>query len=123
VPLDELYEYYGEKHDIDPGQPFVDWLRTVKLPDTQVWDVVLLSEQDPKVEAEKPIGAAAFVKEELGPDDIAGWSVRKARDELKKIVDINLLKYAYETSRQLANKDTLTRMLRKRIQVLELTRR
>ena len=55
--------------------------------------------------------------------EIVGMSVRKARTDLKKLTDIKLLKYALTEANQLANKDTLVRMLRRRISELEITRR
>jgi hypothetical protein len=55
--------------------------------------------------------------------EVVQMSVRTARTDLKKITDIKLLKYALQEANQLSNKDTLVRMLRKRIQELEITRR
>jgi hypothetical protein len=40
IPLDELFEQYGEKHDLKEGEPFVEWLRSVKLRDTDTWEIV-----------------------------------------------------------------------------------
>ena len=77
-------------------------------------------EKDEKAEALTP---PPLVKKELEVSDIVGMSVRKAREDLKKITNIKLLKYAHGEARQLSNKDTLCIMLRRRIQELELTRR
>ena len=133
VSLDELFEQYGKKHDLQEGQPFADWLKNVKLSDTQVWEVVYSDE--PKSEEvvvensarEDETRAAQmvtpFVKSKMQPIDIVNMTVRDARSELKKITDIELLKYAYNEVRQLSNKDTLCILLRRRISELEITRR
>ncbi|MCK4975840.1 MAG: hypothetical protein KAS36_02780, partial [Anaerolineales bacterium] len=48
VPLAALYKEYGEKHDIERGKPFADWLRQVKLPNDQIWEIQY--EDSPKEE-------------------------------------------------------------------------
>lgn len=129
IPIDELYEQYGEKHDLKEGPPFVDWLRQIKLKDSSVWDVVYQEETTKKKakvvrdEKAEDLTPPPMVKKELEVSDIVNMSVRTAREGLKKITDLKLLTYAYTEARQLANKDTLCIMLRKRIQVLEITRR
>jgi hypothetical protein len=125
VDLDELYEQYGKKHDLEEGKPFVEWLRSVKLPDNTVWEIVY-DDGKPKAEikeSKKVDMVMPHVKKPLDVKDIVTMSVRQARQDLKKITDIKLLKYALGEARQLANKDTLCIMLRRRIQELELTRR
>jgi len=140
IPLDELFEQYGEKHDIQEGKPFVDWLRQIKLPDRTVWEIVYQDEKKEEVnkkekiiktESEEPERerlqpdkiTKPIVKKEMEISDITGMSVRTARVELKKITDIKLLKYAFREANQMANKDTLCRLLRRRINELEITRR
>jgi len=129
VPLDELFEQYGPKHDLKEGEPFVEWLRNVKLRDTSTWEVVYedaLKKEEKVAEPakeEKPELVTPLVKKDMEVTDVVQMSVRTARVELKKITDIKLLKYAMQEANQLANKDTLVRMLRKRIQELEITRR
>lgn len=130
IGLDELYEQYGVKHDLEAGDQFVNWLRQVKLRDTSIWEIVYNNqltdgsgEEVEKKEEKKADVVSPHVKKERTVDEIANMPVRTAREDLKKITDIKLLKYAYESARQLANKDTLCRMLRKRIQELEITRR
>lgn len=129
IPLDELYEQYGEKHDLKEGPSFVDWLRQIKLKDSSVWDVVYKEETTKKKakvakdEKAEDLTPPPMVTKELEVKDIVNMSVRTAREGLKKITDLKLLTYAYTEARQLANKDTLCIMLRKRIQILELTRR
>lgn len=141
IQLDELFEQYGEKHDLEEGQPFVDWLRQIKLRDSAVWEVVYGDSTDDVVAevaevaevVAKPSGkvvndpnnvlTSPIIKKDMEVSDITSMSVRKARSDLKKITDIKLLKYAFTEVNQLANKDTLCRMLRKRISELEITRR
>ena len=138
IPLDELFEQYGAKHDLKEGEPFVEWLRGIKLKDRSVWEVVFVdgTEKEDKVKevVEKVVEKVVkkkqendlvvpLVKKDTEVADVVGMSVRKARTDLKKLTDINLLKYALREANQLANKDTLVRMLRKRISELEITRR
>lgn len=134
VDLDELYEQYGKKHDLEEGKPFVEWLRNVKLPDRAIWDIKYEDEvnkapkakpkkEEPEKEEKKYDAVVPYVKKDMEVKDVVGMSVRQAREDLKKITDIKLLKYALGEARQLANKDTLCIMLRRRIQELELTRR
>lgn len=130
IPLDELFEQYGEKHDLQEGEPFVEWLRDIKLKDRGVWEVVFVDgvEKDEQVEEDVKIRQrndliVPLVKKEIEVADVVGMSVRKARDGLKKITDVKLLKYAFKEANQLANKDTLCIMLRRRINELEITRR
>jgi len=130
IPLDELFEQYGEKHDLKEGEPFVEWLSNIKLKDRGVWEVIFVDGAEKDEQVEEDIKArqkndliVPLVKKEMEVSDVVGMSVRKARDGLKKITDINLLKYAFKEANQLANKDTLCIMLRRRIQELEITRR
>ena len=130
IPLDELFEQYGSKHGLEEGAPFVEWLRTVKLKDRGVWDVIYTDgteKEEPQKEVvekhQKPDLVVPLVKKEMEVADIVGMSVRTARADLKKITDIKILKYALTEANQLANKDTLVIMLRKRVQELEITRR
>lgn len=125
VSLDELYEQYGEKHELEKGKPFVEWLRQVKLTDRSMWEVVY-KEKSLKAEPEKVKkaneAAMPLVKKEMEVDEVINLSVRTAREKLPKMTDINLLRYALKNANQLANKDTLCQMLRKRISELQLFR-
>ena len=137
IALDELYEQYGEKHSLEPGEPFIDWLKNVKLRDRNTWDIVIEKEVIPEeVEETKAESDAKnknaeksasyqtpFVRKEIEIDDIINMTVRNARVELKKITNLRTLRIAYEQARQLSHKDTLCQYLRRRIQELELTRR
>jgi len=134
IPLDELYEQYGLKHDLAEGEEFVNWLKTVKLRNTDFWEIVFHGEgMEPKEEQEKepqkevtegpmePQEVTGLLKE-LTVRDVVQLSVRKGRDILPRVMDLNLLKYAMQEANQLAGKDTLVRMLRKRIMELEISR-
>jgi len=131
VSLDELYEQYGKKHDLPENEEFVNWLRNVKLRDFDVWEIVFEDEigesaqsnGSNEIDADNSDLTVPFVKKDLEIEDIVSMPVRKARQELTKITDIKLLKYAYREANQLAHKETLCKLLRKRIQELELTRR
>lgn len=41
IPLDELYEQYGKKHNLAEGVEFVEWLKNVKLRDRERWNIVV----------------------------------------------------------------------------------
>lgn len=146
ITLDDLYEQYGIKHDIEQGESFVDWLRQIKLRDSDIWEIKyrgdksttavvkeppseegMLSKVEPKpkksvIEKTKS-NQSPFVRTTPQVDDLAKMSVRQARDMLPKFTDQKTLKYALNIASQLSNKDTLCRMLKKRITQLELTRR
>jgi len=134
VPLSELYAQYGDKHGIDEGEPFVDWLLNVKLKGKDQWQVVYdfgenaAQSEEPQKEPEvaSAMSAADKIKsrafKELTTDEIANLSVRKAREALPNIMDYQLLKYAFAEAKQLQDKDSLCRLLDRRIKDLELTR-
>lgn len=135
VSLDELYKQYGNKHKLAKGEEFVNWLKTVKLKDTKRWEVVLETEDKStktvskknKEEVKEITPVEAPVKKEptikeMGIEDIVGLSVRNAREILPKMTDLKLLKYALEEAGPRAGKDSLCRMLRKRIQELKIAR-
>jgi len=147
IPLLELYEQYGIKHSIQEGEPFINWLREVKLKDASVWEIKYADDSDDVVEAteeteskekkvkpkkkptknesrhmlKKDSPSNAFVADNTGTvEEITNLSVRDARERLPRLLDIKVLKYSLHQASQLANKDTLCRMLRKRIQELDL---
>lgn len=138
VPLADLYAQYGEKHGLKPGEEFASWLRDVKLTDATIWEIKyegfatgqkpednkvtiagkITATSDEKIDLPKkkePMRAAQ-VKKELTYEDVADFSVRKAREEVPKIKDVKLLKYALNVANQRPNKETLCRILRKRIE-------
>lgn len=135
IQLEELYEQYGAKHSIAPGEEFVQWLRTVKLPDGRKWKIVLEeaeldTTEEPEVKVDivsKPSnrvesGPTPLVKKKMEVSDIVGLSVRNARDVLPKVTDLNLLKYAMQEANQLSGKDSLCKIIRKRIRDLQIGR-
>lgn len=136
IPLTELYEQYGVKHGINEGPEFVSWLRNVKLKDSQRWKIVVDEdkpkdeESQPAVEAEvKPAGAAKpdnvapFINTtKFTVEQLVGLSVRKGREVIPKVTDLKLLKYALQEANQLAGKDSLCRVMRKRIKELQISR-
>jgi len=141
IPLDELYEQYGKKHGLTEGEEFVGWLRSVKLQDTEKWqivleDIVVTDEKDTEIEKSEvsdvevepiTVEVKGGTKEQLVPSDmevkdVVLLSVRKAREVIPAITDLKLLKYAIQEANQLANKDSLCRILRKRIKEIEISR-
>ena len=123
VPLDELYEQYGKKHSLSAGEEFVEWLRSVKLKDTNKWNIVLLAdgepiEEDPKSE---PTENDAVTKriDDMDPLDIVDLTVRKAREIIPTCTNKKLLKLALNEANARAHKDSLCNILRKRIRELE----
>lgn len=126
ISLDSLYEQYGDKHNLGEGDEFIHWLRNVKLRDTSRWKII----------CEGPISDVAMVEEDITTDDvkeeekrivpkdmiiedIVKLSVRRAREVLPRISDLRLLKYALNEAGPRAGKDSLCRLVRKRIRELE----
>jgi len=134
VPIEELYEQYGVKYDIKEGEDFVQWLRNVKLKDSKRWRIVLQQEEDEakdvKAEQETKSKAkdggldnvAPLVPKKMEVSHIVELSVRKGREVLPKIMDLSLLKYALQEANQLSGKDSLCRIIRKRIKELQVGR-
>lgn len=125
IPLEELYETYGKKYNLSPNEEFVKWLKEVKLKGTEgTWGIILLDENAPedlKEEVEVQEKDKSIVKKELTVEAIVDLSVRKAREILPEVMDKSLLKYALQEARPRANKDSLCRLLEKRINELKLT--
>lgn len=137
VPLEELFEQYGAKHDLKEGQEFADWLRSVKLKDSNKWKIVVEDDTTKSVETKVTSedvdsrtsnkvyvssGMAPMVEIKLEVADVVGLSVRQAREKLPKIQDLNLLKYSLQEANQLAGKDSLCKIIRKRIRDLQIAR-
>lgn len=138
IPLDELYEQYGIKHDLQPGEEFIQWLRNVKLKDKNIWKIVV--EDDTKEEAKtdtktteeettkaqpkqkKYDNVTPLTPTKMQVSDVVDLSVRKGREVLPHITDLNLLKYALKEANQLSGKDSLCRIIRKRIRDLQIAR-
>lgn len=138
ISLHELYEQYGKKHDLPEGEEFVNWLRNVKLRDTERWKIVLDGDvptgeldksgekKDEKETSKTTTGSndnvPPIVVKEMDVSDVVGLSVRKGREIIPHIMDLNLLKYALQEANQLAGKDSLCQVIRKRIQGIEIAR-
>ena len=143
ISLDDLFEQYGKRHNLKKGKEFVQWLQDVKLRDKNNWRIfktddkpyeeVLSDKEETKVEEQgsnveetvksRGDNVATIVTKEMGVDDIVGLSVRKAREVIPKIQDIQLLKYAENQANQRVGKDSLRRILMKRIEELSVSNR
>jgi hypothetical protein len=130
ISLSTLYDQYGKKYGISEGEPFVDWLRTIKFKDREKWEITLIDEAvnaSEKVEPEEEevidtAYVAPMVAKKMEVGDVVEMSVRKARDILPKITDLTLLKYALQEANPRAGKDSLCIVIRKRIKELQLAR-
>jgi len=127
IPLKELYDVYGTKHNIKEGKDFVSWLNEVKLKNmSEFWEVSSLSDTIPedltKKEDAKEVAAEDKPIKSLTVEDIVLLPVRKAREAIPAIMDSKLLKYALQEARPRANKESLCRILEKRINELQVTR-
>lgn len=143
IPLQELFEQYGERHNLTEGDEFIHWLQDVKLRDRDRWKIFLQSdkpeeevskENESKVNEEKDEGLASngksrgdspaeIVLKEMTVEDVVELSVRKAREVIPAIHDIKLLKYAQQNANQRSGKDSLCRLLMRRISELEVSNR
>lgn len=132
IPLDELYEQYGKKHDLKKGKDFTEWLEAVKLKDKFMWKIVYGDElkEMAKNDAVSDIQIPQAIEKAIPAQDIKKMtiqevvtlSVRQGREVLPKITDLKLLKYAFQEANQLAGKDSLCNIIRRRIKDLELGR-
>jgi len=142
IPLDELYEQYGKKHNLAEGLEFVEWLKNVKLRDHERWNVVVndiskenkdsidiieKSSEDEITKTEsttnlKPTNVVPMVQQKMSVADLVGLSVRQAKAILSDIKDLNLLKYALQEANQLTGKDSLCILIRKRIKEIQIAR-
>jgi hypothetical protein len=134
IPLSELYEQYGVKHGLSEGEEFIEWLRSVKLKDKEKWKIIVETTQTEQPKSENPAPenthtkrntndmVAPFVIKDMQISDITGLPVRKARDVIPHIMDLKLLQYAEREANQLSGKDSLCRILRKRIRELQMVR-
>ena len=130
IPLQELYDNYGKKHNIEDGPEFIKWLKEVKLNgQLQDWEFILMDEVSPIGGFEVPdlddagITPDVFTKRDMTVEDVVNLSVRKAREVIPRISDIRLLKYALQEAKPRANKDSLCRILEKRISMLRVDSR
>jgi hypothetical protein len=146
IPLDELYEQYGKRYNLKKGKEFIQWLQDVKLRDKDKWQVFtiddrpyneILSEVKTEEQSKAEVSGSTVVQtdksrgENVAPpvvsdmsvDDVVELSVRKAREIIPSIQDIQLLKYAEGIANQRSGKDSLRRILLKRIQELSISNR
>jgi hypothetical protein len=138
IPLQDIYDQYGKKHNLRSKKEFIKWLKEVKLRDRDRWqifeedgksldDVSTNAEikDELKVESNKSRGdnVPPVVEKEIEISDIVGLSVRKAREIIPGIFDMQLLKYSEKEAKQLTGKDSLCIILRKRIQELSVSSR
>jgi hypothetical protein len=128
IPLSELYDQYGKKHELAKGKEFISWLKTVKLRDEDKWQVVsgkdkALTEVEDITLKEVKIDITKIKPKDMSIEDVISLSVRKARELLPKVTDVKLLKYSLSEARPKPGKDSLCRMLKKRIMELETQRR
>jgi hypothetical protein len=126
IPISELYDQYGKKHDLAKGDEFISWLKNVKLKDNDMWGIVL--EDEPVVEEEveieeKRVDITTLKPKDMDISDVVSLSVRQAREVIPKTTDLKLLKYALSEAKPRAGKDSLCRILMKRIKELEIQRR
>lgn len=131
IPLKELYEQYGKKYNIKPNSDFVEWLHNIKLRNKDKWTIVYDLKNKMKLKKEELVIEEPVVPntneetrsiKQLQVEDLTGLTVRKAREVLPKIMDLNLLKYSLTEARQLSGKDSLCRLLTKRVKELQISR-
>lgn len=123
IPLEELYEQYGTKYNLERGEPFVQWLFDVKLRDKSRWGIVFDEESDNKRTLARGNEEGNEIVEKhpnrLEVEEVTELSVRKARELIPNITDIKLLKYALREASQRPQKQSLCNIMRKRINDLE----
>lgn len=131
IPLAELFEQYGTKHSLTEGDEFISWLQNVKLKDRNKWKIVLeddnatSAEESTKSDVKKKDGnenVAPMVHSKMEVSDVVEMSVRQAREVLPKVNDLVLLRYALQEANQRAGKDSLCKIIRKRINDLKIAR-
>jgi len=136
IPLNELYAQYGKKYNLKEGIEFVNWIRDIKLRNDSRWGVIFEEEVVNKEEVvitppnsdskslegnfDIPSVKPAIAKKDITIEEIVGWSVRKARERIVEIKDVKLLTYALKEAEQKPQKEVICRMLKKRIQELDL---
>ena len=148
IKLDDLYEQYGKRHNLKKGNEFVNWLQEVKLRDKNKWRIFKADDkpyeealkkptEEPKEEVKVEVQGSNVVKtdksrgdniappvvKDMDVDEVVELSVRKAREVIPKIFDVQLLKYAENQANQRAGKDSLRRILMKRIEELSVSNR
>jgi hypothetical protein len=131
VPLTELYDQYGPKHELEKGQEFIEWLKNVKLRGNDNWHVEAdqdaeaeeVQEETPAEIEERRIDITKINPKEMDIGEVVNLSVRQAREVIPQVTDLKLLKYSMSEARPRPGKESLCRILRKRIRELETQRR
>ena len=138
IPLDDLFDQYGKRHNLKKGKEFVQWLQEVKLRDKSKWRIFKEDDKPyednaeaPKVQEPDIVETVKFrgdnvappVTKDMSVDDVVELSVRKAREIIPSIQDLQLLKYAENQANQRSGKDSLRRILLKRIEELSISNR
>jgi hypothetical protein len=131
VPLTELYDQYGPKHELEKGQEFIEWLKNVKLRGNDNWHVEAdqdaeaeeVQEETPAEIEERRIDITKVNPKEMEIAEVVNLSVRQAREIIPHVTDLKLLKYSMSEARPRPGKESLCRILRKRIRELETQRR
>lgn len=124
VPLSDLYNLYGKKHNIEE-KDFVKWLKEVKLRGSvDDWLIVeeTLSDVPKEVNniTESKDDSLNVPVNKMSIHDIMGLSVRKAREIIPGVMDVKLLKFALRELKPLPNKESLCRIIDKRIMELNI---
>ena len=122
IPLEELYEQYGERYSLDKDEGFIQWLKDVKLRDKSKWGIVFEEKQPegPKLSrGDEGNEVVEKAPNKLQVEELADLSVRKAKDLVPNITDVKLLKYTLREASQRPQRKSLCDILRKRITDLE----
>ena len=131
VPLNDLYNMYGKRHNI-AEKDFVKWLKDVKLRGSQDdWLIVEETLDDSKKDVKEipPVSEETTTSSDAVPinkmtiHDIMNLPVRKAREVIPSVMDTNLLKFALRELKPLPNKESLCRIIDKRIMELSMNPR
>jgi len=123
IQLEDLYKLYGKKHNISEDA-FIDWLKNVKLKGN-FDDWLIVEEEDlsdvTSVEVEATPNSyeinnkGDIVLSKLSVKEVMDLPVRKAREVIPAIQDVKLLKFALRECSPLPGKESLCRILNKRI--------
>ena len=141
ILLQDIHDQYGKKHNLKSKKEFIKWLQEVKLRDRDKWKIFAddgqllddisvdtksveeLKKTDVMPDKSRGDNVAPIVVKDIEISDIISLSVRKAREIIPTIFDMQLLKYAEKEAKQLTGKDSLCIILRKRVQELSISNR
>lgn len=124
IPLADLYNLYGKRYNI-AEKDFVTWLKDVKLKGS-IDDWLIIEEtltdtlkEIPNVSEEKEKSLTVPINK-MTIHDLMDLPVRKAREVVPGIMDIKLLKFALRELKPLPNKESICRIIDKRIMELSI---